>query len=330
MAAKARVSTELLIPNKWHDRDATTNTSSSSINIEKNNRMISTDDRSSSKLITSETKLVVPVIYYLSRNGHLQHPHFMEVPLSSSRGLFLKDVINRLNFLRGKGMPTMYSWSSKRSYKNGYLWHDLSEDDLIHPTNGHEYVLKGSELHQNSLSFISDTTASSTQTPPETNDSSQASNFPRTARRKNQSWSSFDNPQEYRVYKSESSRDLAGKFTDAATQTVEQRKRGLESAEHDNYRVELSRGELSPPPSNSSSEGLDGVSGSRDIDRSADTRDRTVSDEHPSGRMKASLVLKQLISCGSFDRRSTSSKDDQGSLEGVEYGKRVQRDLLDR
>jgi hypothetical protein len=33
-----------------------------------------------------------------------------------------------------------------RSYKNGYVWHDLSEDDLILPAHGSEYVLKGSEL----------------------------------------------------------------------------------------------------------------------------------------------------------------------------------------
>lgn len=26
------------------------------------------------------------------------------------------------------------------------MWHDLSEDDLILPTNGTEFVLKGSEL----------------------------------------------------------------------------------------------------------------------------------------------------------------------------------------
>ena len=32
----------------------------------------------------------VPVVYYLSRNGHLEHPHFMEVPLSSSEGLYLR------------------------------------------------------------------------------------------------------------------------------------------------------------------------------------------------------------------------------------------------
>jgi type II secretory pathway component PulJ len=30
-----------------------------------------------------------PVVYYLSRNGQLDHPHFMEVPLSSNDGLYL-------------------------------------------------------------------------------------------------------------------------------------------------------------------------------------------------------------------------------------------------
>lgn len=33
-----------------------------------------------------------------------------------------------------------------RSYKNGFVWHDLCEDDLILPAHGNEYVLKGSEL----------------------------------------------------------------------------------------------------------------------------------------------------------------------------------------
>lgn len=32
----------------------------------------------------------VAVVYYLSRNGLLEHPHFMEVPLSFSDGLYLK------------------------------------------------------------------------------------------------------------------------------------------------------------------------------------------------------------------------------------------------
>jgi hypothetical protein len=62
------------------------------------------------------------------------------------------DVIERLNVLRGRGMASMYSWSSKRSYRNGFVWHDLSEDDLILPANGNEYVLKGSELFDESNS----------------------------------------------------------------------------------------------------------------------------------------------------------------------------------
>ncbi|XP_042375688.1 protein SOSEKI 3-like isoform X1 [Zingiber officinale] len=97
----------------------------------------------------------IPVVYYLCRNRHLEHPHFIEVPLCSPEGLYLKDVIERLNVLRGKGMAAMYSWSCKRGYKNGFVWHDLSEDDLILPAQGNEYVLKGSELMN--------------QTPPERN-----------------------------------------------------------------------------------------------------------------------------------------------------------------
>ena len=32
----------------------------------------------------------VPVIYYLCRNRQLEHPHFMEVPISSPDGLYLR------------------------------------------------------------------------------------------------------------------------------------------------------------------------------------------------------------------------------------------------
>lgn len=40
---------------------------------------------------------MVPVVYYLCRNGQLEHPHFMEVPLSnSSDGLFLRGTPPRL------------------------------------------------------------------------------------------------------------------------------------------------------------------------------------------------------------------------------------------
>nr|GEY65040.1 hypothetical protein [Tanacetum cinerariifolium] len=71
----------------------------------------------------------VAVVYYLCRNRQLEHPHFIEVPLASSEGLFLRDVIEKLNDLRGPGMASMYSWSCKRLY-----------------------VLKGSELVEESNS----------------------------------------------------------------------------------------------------------------------------------------------------------------------------------
>ncbi|KAL2531358.1 Protein UPSTREAM OF FLC [Abeliophyllum distichum] len=88
----------------------------------------------------------VQVVYYLSRNGHLEHPHYMEVTHLANQQLRLKDVMERLTVLRGKGVPSLYSWSCKRSYRNGYVWNDLGENDIIYPCEGAEYVLKGSEL----------------------------------------------------------------------------------------------------------------------------------------------------------------------------------------
>ncbi|KAK6150443.1 hypothetical protein DH2020_015375 [Rehmannia glutinosa] len=88
----------------------------------------------------------VEIVYYLSRNGQLEHPHYMEVTHLAHQQLRLKDVMDRLTLLRGKGMPSLYSWSCKRSYKNGYVWNDLAENDIICPSEGAEYVLKGSEL----------------------------------------------------------------------------------------------------------------------------------------------------------------------------------------
>ncbi|KAE8722350.1 Cellulase protein isoform 1 [Hibiscus syriacus] len=54
----------------------------------------------------------------------------------------------RLTALRGKGVPSLYSWSCKRSYKNDYVWNDLADNDVIPPADGAEYVLKGAERLQ--------------------------------------------------------------------------------------------------------------------------------------------------------------------------------------
>lgn len=62
--------TEHSLPKKWRGREN------------------GNPERRKANTKTSEQK--VPVIYYLSRNGQVEHPHFMEVPLSSPQGLYLK------------------------------------------------------------------------------------------------------------------------------------------------------------------------------------------------------------------------------------------------
>ncbi|MCO5557521.1 hypothetical protein L7F22_011086 [Adiantum nelumboides] len=88
----------------------------------------------------------VHVVYYLSRSGQLEHPHLLEVSIPPNQGLYLRDVKRHLAVIRGKRLPSTFAWSYKRSYKNGYVWQDLCDDDLIFPAHGCEYVLKGSEI----------------------------------------------------------------------------------------------------------------------------------------------------------------------------------------
>ncbi|KAI3834488.1 hypothetical protein MKW92_037256 [Papaver armeniacum] len=283
----------------------------------------------------------VSVVYYLCRSGSLEHPHFMEVPLSSNDGLFLRDVINRLNLLRGKGMATMYSWSSKRSYKNGFVWQDLSENDFIYPVHGQEYVLKGSELLDtpplNNFESATVTTSSSTSSSmekriAEVEEEEQECDFPVIVRRRNQSWSSID-LNEYKVYKPESNIQSPGKGADASTQTDDKRRRIRRSIssvddinpkkisphrineedeyqEEQNQTTELTREEISPPPSSSSPETLETLIKSHRCISQCTNPDQLSSpndqNKH-SGRIKASAVLMQLISCGTISCTTSST-----------------------
>ncbi|KAK9058622.1 hypothetical protein SSX86_023464 [Deinandra increscens subsp. villosa] len=108
------------------------------------------------ELISPRNRRKVPVVYYLCRNRQLEHPHFIEVALVSPDGLYLRDVIEKFDSVRGRGMASMYSWSCKRSYKNAFVWNDLGEDDLVVPARENEYILKGSELveEHNSGRFV--------------------------------------------------------------------------------------------------------------------------------------------------------------------------------
>ncbi|KAK1271014.1 hypothetical protein QJS04_geneDACA023681 [Acorus gramineus] len=261
----------------------------------------------------SENK--VPVVYYLSRNGNLEHPHFMEISLSSSSsdGLYMRDVMNRLNFLRGKGMANMYAWSSKRSYKNGFVWHDLSEDDFIYPVHGHEYVLKGSELlidPSSAVRSIDSISSSSSERLPPPPQAADVPDFPLPRRKKQPSWTSLD-LNEYKVCKPEPTTESAAAAVravaaDASTQTddrKQQRRRASakESLEPPPASEELCGDEISPPPSSSSPETLESLikSDGRLLISTVNGEDRTVNNL-PSGRVRASAVLMHLISCGSF------------------------------
>ncbi|XP_020583079.1 protein UPSTREAM OF FLC-like [Phalaenopsis equestris] len=256
-----------------------------------------------------KSRCKVPVVYYLSRSGQLEHPHFMEVTLSSARGLHLRDVLNRLDFLRGKGMASMYSWSAKRNYKNAFVWHDLSDDDLIHPVHGNEYILKGSELLHG---------LSSSQKPQEM---SESQHTPKSdvgfmpIRRRNTMWSSRSlDLGEYKVYKTDLTAASAVN-ADAATQTEDKRRRRRAQAKDDegdrllvgrqeeNHRTELGCDEISPPPSSSSPETLETlIKTDGSIMSAAATSAATRGGNCHSGRFRASAstVVMHLISCGSF------------------------------
>lgn len=233
------------------------------------------------------------------------------------------------------------------------MWQDLSENDIIQPVYGHEYVLKGSEFLESCSSFRSQQQENHESNGSDSPITTTTTTTTTSSRRKNQSWSSFD-PRDYKVYKTESAKDdaaaaaAAGKSIDAATQTDDGRRRrravrGGEEEEEveriripdDPYRnsssstVELSREEISPPPpSSSSTEASETASGGAIRSRSADIRDEAGGNDRPSGRMKASAVLMQLISCVSGSVKageSTMGKDPKCS-EAAEYGARLQRD----
>ncbi|KAF3782155.1 UPSTREAM OF FLC protein [Nymphaea thermarum] len=255
-------------------------------------------------------------VYYLCRNGQLEQPHFMEVPLSSSDGLYLRDVMNRLNLLRGKV-----------SYKNGFVWHDLSENDFIYPIHGHEYVLKGSEivipLPTAKVSSVSNWFMESKQLHELSLEASCSSRTGRSGDSGLASSRKIPDATEYKVYKAECPAEFYAKATDASTQTEDRRRQfrkeaALAISVAEPAPTELNAEEVSPPASTSSaSSGTDGKDQpepeSLETLMKADGRLRCLriveeEEEAPElyvravnhARVRASTVLMQLISCGSM------------------------------
>ncbi|GAU12172.1 hypothetical protein TSUD_01380 [Trifolium subterraneum] len=238
----------------------------------------------------------VPVIYYLSTNGQLQHPHLIHVSISSPHGtLRLQDVINRLSFLRGQGIASMYSWSTKRNYRNGFVWQDLSENDFIYPSSSHEYVLKGTKLiepssfgsYETILSMPSSKSSNETKCSSMVADSCSPSSTANSSRR------------DYNLYNAKICSDFAEKAANASTQTEEKGRQRMEmdrrsegfEGNADARKFDANRGSLSI--SSSSFGSLEGC-----LD-SADIRNQKIENERPSGRMRATQVLMQLVSCRS-------------------------------
>lgn len=229
-------------------------------------------------------------------------------------------------------------WDARRSYKNGFVWQDLSEDDLIHPAHGYEYVLKGSELLR-PVSFLRSHEKSSfsaqeplLQFPKSSHDESRRNRAP---------WSS-SGLGEYRVYKTDLYASSATKAADASTQTEDWRSRGRSDRAEppvteavEPATTELERKEISPPPSSSSTEII-----------GTDNENPAVA-SYAGERTRASAALIHLLSCGSVTTRdddgrfaqsnartrggwdSGSAKETDGSMEDSESVRMRLQDKLE-
>lgn len=180
------------------------------------------------------------------------------------------------------------------------MWQDLSENDFIYPCHGRDYILKGSLLLQTSLSFRSSietvsSTSSISKNSSETYSSSEDSNVTAKVRMKHHSWSEFKELDKGETYKARTSRELGCKCNNSvSTQTDDkERQRRFGGAVEAEDNIELNGQQASRASSYSISEML------QNPDISADIRDQTVENDRPSGRIKASAVLLQLIACGS-------------------------------
>ncbi|KAL0926792.1 hypothetical protein M5K25_003042 [Dendrobium thyrsiflorum] len=150
------------------------------------------------------------VIYFLNRNGHIEHPHLIRIHHFCHSGVHLRgknpifhslpllsfynpllcllyfpwltrirhvDVKRWLSELRGKDMPDSFTWSYQRRYKEGFVWQDLVDDDLITPISNYEYVLLGS-LHLSASSFPAESAVAVPTTTTATNAESKSDFLP--------------------------------------------------------------------------------------------------------------------------------------------------------
>lgn len=187
---------------------------------------------------------------------------------------------------------------SLRSYGNEYVWQDLSVNDFIYPSSSHEYVLKGTQLIEPS-SYTSNETILSMPSSKSSNErnsySTDAADSPSSTMK--------DSQHDCKLYKAKICREFAEKSSNASTQTEEMTSRNRMEMDQQGERrypgnaaarkFDENRGSLSLSSSNF--ESLEGYSL-----ESEDIRNQKIENERPSGRMRATQVLMQLVSCKSI------------------------------
>ncbi|KAG8387587.1 hypothetical protein BUALT_Bualt02G0037100 [Buddleja alternifolia] len=238
----------------------------------------------------------VPVVYYLCRNRQLEHPHFMEVPLSSPDGLYLRGgfspsgtvILQNQKALPGPPSSRSQEESSSSSSLNGGATKSSQEDELS-PTINHHCSLVVS---------------------------------PESSGGKNSSWNGSLTLAEYKVYKSDGLADASTQTDENATKIVETREtctRGVSTDEPKNsgtHQNEVPQTNfVSTPPSTSSASSSSGRTDTLESLIRADVKKinsfRILEEEgfrNPSSntKLKASNMIMQLISCGSISVKDYS------------------------
>ncbi|KAK2650935.1 hypothetical protein Ddye_018424 [Dipteronia dyeriana] len=89
----------------------------------------------------------VSIVYYLSRNGQFEHPHYIKVPLSISHGLYLSvsliNVYKIYKAVRGADASTQTCDNRTQQRLNGNEVEDHNRNDITE-LSGEEVNLVGS------------------------------------------------------------------------------------------------------------------------------------------------------------------------------------------
>lgn len=260
--------------------------------------------------------IILSIIHWLvlkktkeKNQGCMCHFQFMTMKLYMVAYIRLNIVVKFwfLFFFHFLSNQSIYVYAIQfqfRSYKNGFVWQDLSDNDFIYPCHGHEYILKGSLLLETSLSFRSYETISlsTSKSSSEKNGSIEDSDSP-VIRRKNHSWTTFNDLEEHKVYKAKTTGEFASKGANVSTQTDDNRRVKVDAQEVEHQgpgNAMLSRGEVSPMlVSKSCSSVHESLKRSIEGHSSPDNSYQMAANDHLNARMKASKILMKLIGCGS-------------------------------